>query len=260
MAAPELPAPALGASAQGDAELSCDTLLRGRLSLWQPRRGYRFSLDPVLLAGFVAPPYGCFVDVGAGCGVLGLLLLAADGQARGVGVELQTRLAELAARNALENHCADRLDVVCSDFVAWASAQPAASFDLIISNPPFYSVEGGHVSPNRERALAHHEVGMALPSWTAAAARLLAPNGRLAVIFPHDREHDLLSALQAQGLVAHRMRRARPTADRPHHRVLIEAGRSRSEEPRAHVELPELVVHAGEGFSPEVLRQLGEAP
>lgn len=243
------------AEAQVDEEISRDTLLRGRVVVYQPKRGYRFSLDPVLLAGFIGERPGHFLDVGAGCGVLGLLLFAKHPEATGVAIELQPRLAALAARSFCESG-ADRLTLVNADFLAWASEQAPEQFDLVASNPPFYQVEGGHPSPNLERALAHHELAMSLGAWTAAAARLLRPSGRMAVVFPAEREGELLAALQAQGLSQVRLRRARPRRGHSVHRVLVEARRG---PPRLDLE-SELVVHDDGGFSLEVLRDLGERP
>ena len=243
------------ASAEGASDaITRDTLMRGRVVVFQPERGYRFSLDPVLLAGFVAPPFGRFLDLGAGCGVLGFLLLARDAASAGVSVELQSRLAELAQQGCQENGLASRLEMFQADFLTWASAQAAEGFDVIVSNPPFYQVRGGHLSPNPERALAHHELAMPLERWIAAAARLLRPAGRLAVVFPAERERHLLAVLGQHGLCDLRIRRVRPSVGRPYHRVLVEAQRG-----QASLMLePDLVVHEAGGFAPEVLRYLGE--
>src|SRR5256885_11032317 len=83
---------------EADSETTEDTLLGGRVTLIQPRRGFRSSLDPVLLAAFLAPPFGRFLDIGCGTGALSLLLLARDPSATGVAVEVQPRLPPLAVR------------------------------------------------------------------------------------------------------------------------------------------------------------------
>ena len=62
--------------AVGDDAITTDTLLRGRVTLLQPTRGFRSSLDPVLLAAFVGPPFGRFVDIGCGTGAVAFLLAA----------------------------------------------------------------------------------------------------------------------------------------------------------------------------------------
>ena len=88
-----------------DEAFTVDTLLGGRVTLLQPARGFRASLDPVLLSAFVGPPFGRFLDIGCGTGALSFLLLARDAAATGVAVELQAPLVELAeegrARNGL---------------------------------------------------------------------------------------------------------------------------------------------------------------
>ena len=81
-----------------DRDITADTLRGGRVRIFQPARGARMSLDPVLLEGFLHPPHGRFLDIGCGTGALSFLLLARDPAAKGVGVELQPRLAALATR------------------------------------------------------------------------------------------------------------------------------------------------------------------
>ena len=120
-----------------DEAVTADGLLRGRVRLYQPARGARMSLDPVLLAGFVAPPFGRFLDIGCGTGPLSFLLLAGDPAASGVGVEIQPRLAALAVRGRDENGWEKRLDVIDGDVRALGEWLGDASFDLVVTNPPY---------------------------------------------------------------------------------------------------------------------------
>jgi tRNA1Val (adenine37-N6)-methyltransferase len=233
-----------------------DTLLRGRVTLLQPVRGFRSSLDPVLLAAFVAPPFGRFLDIGCGTGALSFLLLAADAAATGVSVEIQPTLASLASAGRDRNGFAQRLRVITGDVRAQDAELDAASFDLVASNPPFRPVGRGHTSPDESRALANHEIALTMPDWLDVAARALRPGGRLAVIFPAERLLELGAALRARDLGPVRMRSVHPLPDRPAARVLVEAelGGRRA----LHVELP-LIVHAADArFSPELRRILGE--
>src|SRR3954471_10626421 len=93
-------------------EVTADTLLKGRVRLYQPARGARMSLDPVLLAGFVSPPFGRFLDIGTGTGAVAFLLLARDADAQGVAVEIQPKLAALATRGRDDNGWQDRLEIL----------------------------------------------------------------------------------------------------------------------------------------------------
>ena len=242
--------PAAGQASDDD--VTHDTLLRGRVSLIQPARGFRSSLDPVLLASFVRPPYGRFVDIGCGAGPLSFLLLARDPQATGVGVEIQPRLARLAARGASANGYLDRLDVHTGD--VRRAGDLGGNFDLVVTNPPFRPLGTGLLPPDEERAIANHEVTLRLGEWLLAAARMLSSGGRLAAIFPAARWAELRAGLVVRGL---RPCRLRPVMARPGQvaqRLLVEARRA----PDALRIEPPLVIHSGEGYSPEMTALLGD--
>jgi tRNA1Val (adenine37-N6)-methyltransferase len=240
-----------------DDGFTVDTLLRGRVTLLQPARGFRASLDPVLLATFLRPPFGRFLDIGCGTGALSFLLLAADLEASGVGVELQPVLAELAALGRARNGWIERLQIITGDIRTQALEMGAARFDLVATNPPFRPVGQGRPSPEETRALSNHEVALTLGDWADVAARAVRPGGRVAAIFPADRVIELGAALRHRDLSPLRLRAVHPLADRPASRVLVEAERG-GRQPL--VVEPPLIVHADDGkrFSPEVLRLLGE--
>lgn len=231
-------------------EITRDTLLRGRVTLFQPRRGFRSSLDPVLLSAFLVPPFGHFLDIGCGTGALSFLLLARDPGATGVGVEIQPRLGALVERAIAANAVADRFRLAIGD--VRQAALPAASFDVVASNPPFRPVGEGDLPPDPERATAHHEVTLTLAEWVTVAARACRPAGRIAAVFPAARAEELVSALAASGFAAVRSREVLPRAGTPPTRVLVEARRGEA----AVVAEPPLVVHTGSGYSDEVQAML----
>jgi tRNA1Val (adenine37-N6)-methyltransferase len=240
----------------GDDDITADTLRGGRVRIFQPARGARMSLDPVLLEGFLPPPHGRFLDIGCGTGALAFLLLARDPAATGVGVELQPRLAALAARGRDENGWQGRLDIVVGDARAAGDRVGAAAFDLVATNPPYRTLAGSRRPPDDERALAHQEIALSLGDWVACAARAARPGGRVAAIFPAARAVDLLAEMRARDLNPCRLRAVHPRADEPASRVLVEAERGGR---RPLVIEPALVLHAAAGrYTPEVLRILDQ--
>jgi tRNA1Val (adenine37-N6)-methyltransferase len=237
-------------------DVTVDTLLRGRVTVLQPARGFRSSLDPVLLAGFLAPPYGTFLDIGCGTGALSFLLLAADATASGVGIEIQPRLATLAAAGRRHNGWDARLVIHEGDAREVARSWRAARFDLVVSNPPFRVVGAGRLPPDPERAVAVSELSLSLADWLDVAARAVCPGGRVAAIFPADRFAELARAMHDRDLALVRVRAVQPFADRPASRVLVEAQRDGN---RPLVFEPPLILHAeGERYTAEVRRMLGE--
>ena len=237
-------------------DITSDTLRAGRVRIFQPARGARMSLDPVLLEGFLPPPHGRFLDIGCGTGALSFLLLARDLAATGVGVELQPRLAALAERGRDDNGWQQRLEIIAGDVRALRDRLGAARFDLVATNPPYRTLTGSRRPPDDERALAHQEIALALAEWVDCAARAVRPGGRVAVIFPADRAVELLAEMRARDLVACRMRAVHPHAGEPASRVLVETERA-GRRPLA-IE-PPLVLHAeGARYTPEVQRMLDD--
>jgi tRNA1Val (adenine37-N6)-methyltransferase len=247
--------------ATADDDITADTLLKGRVRIFQPARGARMTLDPVLLAGFVAPPFGRFLDIGCGAGPLSFLLLAADPESTGVGVEIQPRLAALAARGRDDNGWSERLEIIEGDVRAMSARLDDASFDLVITNPPYRTVESSPPSPNPERALAFNEIALRLVEWVEVAARVVRPGGRVAAILPMERSPELQLALRRGLLRPVRIRRVCPRAGEAASRILVEARRDPGDQIviAAGVEEAPLIVHeADRGFTPEVRRMLGE--
>jgi tRNA1Val (adenine37-N6)-methyltransferase len=239
---------------------SLDELLRGRLRVLQPRRGYRLSVDPLLLADFAARACGRapqrVCDLGAGVGVVGLALLRAAPAATGLLVELQPRLCDLARRNVELNGLGDRLETHEGD-LRHLPRRFHGRFDLCVSNPPFRPVGSGHPNADPEKALANVELACSLADLVAAAHRLLEPRGRLALVHDATRLPEILGALTASGLRPELLRLVHPHADEPATRLLA-LGR-RMVRPAPLRTDPPLILHEPDGsFTSEAATILGE--
>ncbi len=242
-------------------ETSLDSIRRGELVLEQPRSGYRFSVDAVLLADFAeqllaAAHPDCLVDLGSGVGVVGLLLARRWTRVRVVLVEIQPELAALAAANVRRNQLQERVEARCVDLrevSRWCDARP----ELVVSNPPFFKIGSGRSSPSAQVSLARHEHTCSLEELLAAAAAGLAPGGRLALIHAAEREAELLEALAHRELILEARRRVVPLPGRAPTRVLLLARRAGK---AAGVrELPPLVIEDRPGqLSVEARRILGD--
>ena len=117
---------------------------------------------------------------------------------RGVAVELQPRLAALAARGRDDNGWRDRLEVAVGDVRAPRDEIVPAGFDLVATNPPYRPLRDGNPSPHPERALAHHEIALTLDEWLDCAAGAVRPGGRVAAILPAARTGELVDAMRAR--------------------------------------------------------------
>ncbi|WPD21145.1 MAG: tRNA1(Val) (adenine(37)-N6)-methyltransferase [Candidatus Electrothrix scaldis] len=186
--------------------LTDDTLFNGRLICRQHRDGYRFSLDAVLLAHFCQPASRDRVlDLGTGCGVIGLVLSYRHPDIQLTGLELQPALAALAQSNVQINNLQDRFTVVPGDLRTVKQHFQAESFELVLSNPPYHKVGCGRLSEADERALARHELTADPESVIAAAAFAVKNRGTVACIYPAERLATVTAAMMKKRLIPKRI-------------------------------------------------------
>ncbi|TCT08218.1 tRNA1(Val) (adenine(37)-N6)-methyltransferase [Aquabacter spiritensis] len=212
-----------------------DAALGGRLHLVQPARGHRFGHDALLLAAAAPDDTRALADFGAGVGAAGLAALMRLPAARGVLVEIDPGLADLAGRNAADNAMADRCAVVCGDVARLGrpggpEGLAPASLDLVLANPPFNAPGAHRASPDPDRARAHMAQSGTLADWATAAYRCLAPGGMLAMILRPTELAPLLAALEGRyGAAVLLPIHARPGA--PAVRLVVRARKGRRTAP-----------------------------
>lgn len=184
-----------------------DELRRYGLRIIQPRDGYRFSLDPLLLCDFAAIRDGDeAVDLGAGCGIMPLILARVAPGSSLVGVESQAAMAELAERNVALNGMNERVQIRHADILEVKKLFPASSFDLVVANPPYRKKGTGRISPKPGRDLARHESTASLSDFLAAAKNLVKLTGRICFIYHPSRLAEFLTEAGAMKLSPVRLR------------------------------------------------------
>lgn len=225
----------------------------------QPRHGYRVTLDAVLLAGFTdsvgqTPASADVVELGAGSGIVSLLLASWNPGWRFSAVEVQPRMASVARRNARKN--ALPIEVVESD---WRSLPLAMKADLVVSNPPYFPATSARQPPDPTQAASRYEHHGNLESLARSAASLLKPDGAVRLIHSAGRAGDVFKAFRTVQLMPTVLRFVHPRANEPAHTMLVEF---RPHSRRALVVEPPLIVHEAEGggYSAEVSLLLSRRP
>jgi tRNA1Val (adenine37-N6)-methyltransferase len=238
-----------------DTRETTDTLFEGKLTLHQSRVGYRFSLDAVLLAHFVEPrPGDVLVDLGAGNGVIALILAYLHRSLKITAIELQPSLVEYARKNVRLNRLHDRVEILSGDVRAVEALAKVASYDTVVCNPPFRKPSSGRVSPDEEKRIARHEIFGTVDDFLRAGLHLLAVKGRMALIYPAVRSVDLMDSMRKAGIEPKRLRTVHSYAGAEASLVLMEgvkAGRS-----GIQVMAPLIVYATGKRYSAEVARML----
>ncbi len=201
---------------------SMDEFMDGRLKLIQSKTGYRFSIDAILLSQFVTIKRGDrIVDLGTGCGIIPLILLLTKPVGHTFGLEIQKDLADQAARNTVLNGHENRMGVILGD-IKYPPFAPSSA-DVVTCNPPYRPKNSGRINPDRQRAIARHEMLASLDDILNAASRTLRVKGRLAMIYPAGRLVEVLVRMRGFNLEPKRIRVVYPGMESEAKLALIEA-------------------------------------
>ena len=210
---------------QPDARETLDCILGGNIQILQAKAGYRTAIDAPLLAWFAAqqaPLARKALELGAGSGLVAIVLARALPAVHVRMLETQPQLVDRARRNARLNRVADRLNVVPGDV-----ADPpdlAGPFDVVLCNPPYLQRDRAQPPAQPERRIAHQESTATLGQFCQLAAAQLTTGAPSCWVFPFHAAPRLLDDLARAGLgrrevmrVLHRPGDAKPI------RVLVAA-------------------------------------
>ena len=235
-----------------------DTVFQGRLKIIQPEKGYRFSIDAVLLAGLSRiRPRERVVDLGTGCGVVPLLLATQHAIDHITGVEIQESLVSMARRNVLINELSHLITIVHTDLKKMNTAMVGGSVDLVVSNPPYGKLRSGRLNPNEHKAIARHELLANVGDVVRAAAQLLSQKGRLVLIYPARRLPNLLKEVCLNGFAPKHLTVIHTTLDSGAKLVHLESIKGGGEELR--VSKPFVIYRSDGEYTDEMKAIYGNA-
>ena len=195
------------------------------IRLYQSKMGYRFSVDSLLLYSFInLKKVNTIADLGAGTGIVGMLLAKKYPEAKVTLFEIQDSLVALAEKNIIQNRMEDRVKVITCDIRTLPSRAPMhGGFNLVISNPPFRRLKSGRLNVEEEKAIARHEIKLLLKELVEAVSCLLRVKGRFCVIYHPSRLSELIETFRAVNLEPKRMRFVHSSVSSEAKMVLMEA-------------------------------------
>ena len=229
---------------------------------WEALRpdGYRFAWDDTLfrpgtdsfvLSSFPRLKRGLRVcDLGSGTGLLGLLLLQREPSLTVTSLERLPDAVQLSERCAAENGLSGRLKSYCMDLRNAPQAFATGSFDLIVSNPPYFPAGHGAAPPDNVRRETRHECGCTLSELVQSAAYLLRWGGAFCLVHKPERLTDVLCCLRGGRCEPKRLRLVHAAPDAPPSLILVEA--RRGGKPGLTIERPLTLRRADGSSTPEL--------
>lgn len=223
-----------------------------RFAVRHRRSAMKVGIDGVLLGAWAdVTAAHRILDAGCGCGVIALMCSQRNPQAAVTGIDTDRDSVEEAQENAADLPWEANVSFSQYD-IAKYKAEP---FDLIVSNPPFFS--SGLSEPDTPRLLARHDGSLSPLTMPGYAASLLYPGGKLAMIFPYERLAEVEEAALQTGLSPIRITTVRGHSSAPVKRVLAEFLKPAKDAALQPCIRHELTLETSPGIPTEEYRRLG---
>lgn len=221
-----------------------DLQINGYHIIQHPEK-FCFGMDAVLLSSFAGcQPDSKVVDFGTGTGVIPILLTAKTKASHIDALEIQEESADMAQRSVQLNGLTDKIKIIQGDIKEASDLLGKASYDYVITNPPYMNNDHGLKNPELPKAIARHEILCSLEDVIREGAYVLKPGGHFIMVHRPFRLIEIITCLTRYKLEPKRMRFVHPFADKEPNMVLIDAVRGGNS--MVKIESP-LVIYATQG-------------
>ena len=164
-----------------------DKILRGKISIIQLKKGFRYGFDAVFLAAFVngylkkiKKKKISLVDVGSGVGTISLIIAYQNDQINITAIENNDTYLAVANENILRNNFQNKINLMQGDIFN-IDNDLINRFDIVVTNPPFYDQQqkkSENELDNYAKRIINYE------SWIENSVKLLKDKGIIFLIIP----------------------------------------------------------------------------
>jgi len=192
-----------------------------QFSIDDDRSTMKVGTDAVLLGSWAGRgmPSGV-LEIGTGCGVISLMLAQRFPAAQVLAIDIHGPSVQQAGENFGRSSWAARLQAEACSLQELAQRQPPAAYDLIVSNPPYFS--NALLPPDNSKKLARHTGKLTFGELAGGVAGLLKPDGLFALILPSGSQEAFELEALRQGLHKLRELAVVPVSGRPPNRFMTE--------------------------------------
>ena len=210
---------------------------------------FPLSTDSMVLSHFVRLPRNASVlDLGAGCGTLGLLLCSKDEHCHVTGIELDENAHLEALENIRRNGLSTRMESICADLRSVSESFSPGSFSCCVSNPPYFS--GGAAS--RSLSTARQEGCCTPEDLFRCGSHLLKFGGDFFLVHKPERLAELIATAAHYKLEAKRLCLVRHRADAPVNLILLQLRKGA----KPGLQWEEMILHHADGSPTDLYKEI----
>ena len=170
-----------------------DNLQLNNLKIIQNKDGFCFGIDAVLLSDFAKDirNNSTVLDLGTGTGIIGILLCAKTKLSKIYGIDIQKDVCDMAFRSVKLNNLENKFEIINANIKELTNTFEEASFDAIVSNPPYKKDNSGLKNESETKLISRHEITASLEDFIHVSSKLLKSNGSIYMVHRPERLSDL---------------------------------------------------------------------
>ncbi len=224
------------------------------LKIIQNTKGFCFGMDSILLSGYAKniKKNAHVIDLGTGTGIISILLSKKTNAKKIIGIDIQEDVCDMAKRSVILNNLEDNIEIINEDIKEINKKFEKASFDVVVTNPPYKKINSGVINDNKAKLISRHEITANLEEFIKQSSYLLKQNGEMYIVHRPDRLVDIISILRKYSLEPKQMQIVYPRKDKEPNLILIKA--VKNAKPFLRVDKP-LYVYDNEGkYTEDILK------
>ena len=243
-----------------------DDLQFRNLKIIQNKKGFCFGIDSVLISDFARDvKSNCIgVDLGAGTGIISILLAAKTNLRKIIGVEVQDDVADMAKRSVKLNNLQDIIEIrnlnikdILKDNIEIKQKEKSTnlikeSFDFVVTNPPYKKLDTGKTNENEYKYISRHEVTANLEDFIKVSKYLLKDKGTFFMVHRPDRLVDIIELMRKYKIEPKRLRFVHSTIENEPALVLIKG--IKNARPFLKIEKPLIIYNKNGEYTDEIHR------
>ena len=235
-----------------------DDLQLNNLKIIQNKDGFCFGIDAVLLSDFAKDirNNSIALDLGTGTGIIATLLCAKTNLSKIYGIDIQKDVCNMASRSIKLNNLEDKFEVINSNIKDLTKIFKEASFDAIVSNPPYKKDNSGLKNESETKLLSRHEITASLEDFINVSSKLLKNNGSIYMVHRPERLSDLFYLLKKYNLEPKKLRIVQSYIKSKPKLILVKA--TKNAKSFLNIEEPLIIYNKDGSYTDEIFKIYGK--